>query len=324
MPSAPTPQPGNSADEHLSRLRIPEAEDLWCRSFFRNVRDAIHPAKLPPLEVTSKPVAVRDIWGDFRHGKQAGLSSILIHASVVVLLFTAGSNKTIRTAIHKGIVLVAPTDLAAYLPNLKGGGGGGGGHSLLPASKGQAPPFAPRQLVPPSALINNSHPILPVEPTLIGRADIHLPTVDLPVWGDPFARIGPPSDGPGSNGGIGPGSHGGIGPNIGPGIGPGPGIGCCNGVFPPGNGVSRPVPIYKVEPEYSEEARKAHFQGTVLLQIVIDEHGTPTNFKIIRTLGLGLDEKAVEAVAKWRFRPGMKNGKPVAVIATVEVNFRLL
>ena len=82
--------------------------------------------------------------------------------------------------------------------------------------------------------------------------------------------------------------------------------------------------ILKVEPEYSEEARKAKFQGTVILFVVVDEKGNPRELKVIRPLGLGLDQKAIEAVEKWKFRPGMKDGKPVAVQATIEVNFRLL
>ena len=158
----------------------------------------------------------------------------------------------------------------------------------------------------------------------MGQADIKLPNVNMPVWGDPLAKLGPPSNGPGSGSGIGSGSGGGIGPGKGPGFGPGEGGGIGGGVFRVGGGVSSPIPIYKVEPEYSEEARKAKFQGTVVLQIVIDERGNPTNFKVVRPLGLGLDEKAIEAVQKWRFRPGLKEGKAVAVLATVEVNFRLL
>jgi TonB family protein len=82
--------------------------------------------------------------------------------------------------------------------------------------------------------------------------------------------------------------------------------------------------LAKVEPEYSEEARKAKFQGTVMLYIEVDENGKPKNLRVVRALGLGLDEKAIEAVSKWKFRPGFKDGKPVTVAATVEVNFRLL
>jgi TonB family protein len=96
------------------------------------------------------------------------------------------------------------------------------------------------------------------------------------------------------------------------------------GPFRIGGGVSAPEPIYKVEPDYSEEAREAKFQGKVILEIVVDETGKVTNVRVIRPPGMGLDEKAVEAVAKWRFRPGHKDGKPVPVMANVEVNFRLL
>src|SRR5207248_3106538 len=96
------------------------------------------------------------------------------------------------------------------------------------------------------------------------------------------------------------------------------------GAYVIGGGVSSPVVLSKVEPEYSEEARKSKWQGTVVLQIVVDEHGNPGQVRVIRALGLGLDEKAIDAVSKWRFKPGMKAGKAVPVIATIEVSFRLL
>jgi TonB family protein len=84
------------------------------------------------------------------------------------------------------------------------------------------------------------------------------------------------------------------------------------------------VPLYKPDPEYSEEARKAKYSGTVVLSIIVDSTGKPRDIKVIRSLGLGLDEKAIEAVTKWKFRPGYRNGQPVAVQASIEVNFRLL
>jgi TonB family protein len=317
------------ADEHLSHLLVEGADEPFLAAFFRNLKEAIHPPKLPPLEVTSKPLPVKDIWGDYRYGKQAGASSVALHIGFALVLFAIGTNKTVQNAAKQAVTLVAP-DLAPYMADMKPkaqvaqGGGGGGDHSLLPASKGQAPRFAPRQFVPPSAVVNNPNPKLLMEPTLVGPSDIKLPNVNMPVWGDPMAKVGPPSNGPGSGGGIGSGSGGGVGPGKGPGYGPGEGGGFGGGVYRVGGGVSSPIPIYKVEPEYSEEARKAKFQGTVVLQIVIDERGNPTNFKVVRPLGLGLDEKAIEAVQKWRFRPGQKEGRPVAVVATVEVNFRLL
>ncbi len=91
-----------------------------------------------------------------------------------------------------------------------------------------------------------------------------------------------------------------------------------------GDGVSAPVLIHKVEPRYSKEARKAKYSGTVLLSIVVSSKGLPRDIKVVRPLGMGLDEKAIEAVSKWRFRPGMKDGRPVSVYAQVEVTFRLL
>jgi TonB family protein len=96
------------------------------------------------------------------------------------------------------------------------------------------------------------------------------------------------------------------------------------GVYHVGNGVTAPQLIYKVEPQYTETARAAKYQGTVLLFLVVQPDGTATDFKVVRSLGLGLDEKAIEAVRQWRFRPGAKDGAPVPVAATIEVNFRLL
>ncbi len=94
-------------------------------------------------------------------------------------------------------------------------------------------------------------------------------------------------------------------------------------VYRIGGDVSAPILINKVEPEYSQEALKAKYSGTVLLSIVVDANGTPRDIHVIRPLGLGLDEKAIEAVMNWRFRPGMKGGHPVATQAQIEINFRL-
>ena len=96
------------------------------------------------------------------------------------------------------------------------------------------------------------------------------------------------------------------------------------GTYKIGGGVSAPVPILRPEPEYSEEARQAKRQGAVLLQVAIDENGVPQEIKVVRSLGFGLDQKAIEAVQKWRFKPALKDGQPVPVSANIEINFRLL
>jgi TonB family protein len=91
-----------------------------------------------------------------------------------------------------------------------------------------------------------------------------------------------------------------------------------------GGGVTPPSLAYKVEPEYSEEARWARVDGTVVVKTTIGVDGTAQNMEVIRSLGLGLDEKALQAISQWKFKPGTKDGEPVPVMATIEVNFRLL
>src|SRR5437667_27639 len=90
-----------------------------------------------------------------------------------------------------------------------------------------------------------------------------------------------------------------------------------------GGGVSPPIPIYKPDPEYSEEARKAKYQGAVILWIVVGPDGRVHNMRVARSLGLGLDEKAMEAVRTWKFEPAKKDGQAVAVQLNIEVSFRL-
>ena len=319
------------ADVHLQRLIYLDVGQPWYSGILQNVKEFISPPKLPPLQVTSKPVAVKNIWGLYgdRH-KQSASMSLLLHLLVVVFAIWLGGLPAVRRAVKQTVSLVAPVDLAPYIPDVApqkqkmGGGGGGGDNSPLPASKGRLPRVAPRQFVPPMAVVNNPNPKLLMEPTIIAQPNANLPQVNMAVWGDPFGRTGPLSNGPGSGGGIGSGSGGGVGSGDGPGFGPGRGGGVGGGAYRIGGGVSAPQLLFKVEPEYSEEARKAKFQGTVVLYIVVDEKGLPRDVKVVRPLGLGLDEKALEAVTKWRFKPGYKDGRPVAVVATIEVNFRLL
>jgi TonB family protein len=96
-----------------------------------------------------------------------------------------------------------------------------------------------------------------------------------------------------------------------------------DGVYRPGGGITNPIPISRPEPQYSDEAKQAKWQGAVLVSVVIDQTGKPINIKVVRPLGLGLDEKAIEAVSQWKFQPGMKDGVAVPVQAQIEVSFRL-
>ncbi len=318
--------PGDPDPEFHLMLQT-DVEEPFFRSLARNIKELIHPPKLPPLELTSTPVAVKDIWGFYGgQKKRAGMTSFLIHVGVVGLLFLLGTNKVVQQKVKQQIELIAP-DIAPYKPTVKKdamhGGGGGGDRSPTPVSKGKLPKLANRQFVPPM-ISHVEDPKLVMEPTLIMPPDTNIPKVNIDQLGDPLSKSGIASNGFGSGGGMGSGRNGGVGSGSGPGFGPGSGGGMGGGAYRIGGGVSPPAIIFKVEPEYSEEARKAKFQGTVLLFVVVDEKGNPRDIKIIRPLGLGLDQKAVEAVEKWKFSPGKKDGKPVPVQAQIEVNFRLL
>jgi len=325
VPQQPSGTPFDNPDSHLEHLLAPASlETPWYKDLVARVKELINPPKLPPLELTSKPINVPDVWGFYGgNEKRAGVSSLLIHCAVIALIFWIGSLKPVQKMVQQVIPLFTP-DLKPYLPEKKDvmhGGGGGGTRSPLDASKGKLPKIAPRQFTPPR-VDPPENPKLPMVPTIV--SEVQPPDVNMPNYGDPMSHLGIPSNGTGLGGGIGSGSGGGVGSGRGPGVGPGSGGGFGGGAYRIGGGVSPPSVLSKVEPEYSEEARKAKWQGTVILQLVVDEHGLPQQMKVTRSLGLGLDQKAIEAVGKWRFKPGMKDGKPVPVIATIEVNFRLL
>jgi TonB family protein len=144
------------------------------------------------------------------------------------------------------------------------------------------------------------------------------------TWGDPNGVLGELSNGPGTGSGIGNGHGTGVGPGRGPGYGPGEDGGCCGGPFTVGVGeVLAPVPIYRPEPAYSEEARKAKYSGTVTLWIVVDPQGNVRDIRLVKGVGMGLDEKAEEAVRTWKFKPGTRRGVPVPVRVMVEISLRL-
>jgi protein TonB len=160
-----------------------------------------------------------------------------------------------------------------------------------------------------------------VAPALLTAPD--LSAMRLPDWGDPLANSRVPSNGSGARGGMGTGKEGGVGSGNGPGSGPGSSPGAA-GYRSLQSGITAPRVIYQIDPEFSEEARRAKLYGTVILVIDVDTSGRVVNVRIAKSLGLGLDEKAVEAVSRRRFRPGQRDGKPIIVPATIEVNFHLL
>jgi TonB family protein len=230
---------------------------------------------------------------------------------------------------HEHVTLIAPSPDTYVLQAAKtvvSGGGGGGDHDPLPAPKGRLPKVALTQITPPAIVLRNSHPKLAVEPTVVVPPQVHLAENKMLNLGTTSAAVmpaAPPSNGTGSGGGIGSGSGGGVGVGRGAGVGAGSGGGIGGGVYTVGGGISAPQAISAPDPDYTEEARRAKKQGTCVLWLIVDSAGHPRDIKVVRGLGLGLDAKALEAVRQWRFQPALKDGKPVDVQISVEVEFHL-
>jgi TonB family protein len=242
--------------------------------------------------------------------KPAAAASVAFHGVALLLLLSfhfyppppSGPRAEIRF-----IPLTAP-------PRIIAKSGGGGQRQAIPASRGQPPKPAPRQFTIPPTLVANLSPKLTLQTALIEAPDVNISSPDI---GDPARRIGAPSGGLGGPWGIGDLGSGGLGK--GPG-GPGQGTSARSTM----KLTRQPQVIYKEEPEYSDEARKAHFEGTVILAFDVDTSGRAVNIRVVRSLGLGLDEKAIAAVTHWKFRPAIAGDKTVVAPAEVQVTFRLL
>jgi protein TonB len=253
--------------------------------------------------------------GLYRTKRETFVLSVLGQAAILGLIILLT-----RVAIVGTPPLVTKLPPLDELPVVFSGhnGGGGGNFDPLPASHGDPPKASLEdQFTPPTVIVPKEMPKLPVEETVRVAPDIKLPQGG-PI-GDPLSQFKTLSDGPGGPTGIGPGCCGGIGPSTGPGVGPGP-----PGIYPAGaNGVTVPQVIFNPEPGFSDEARKVKQQGIVLLLVVVGKDGHTYNIHVRQSLGMGLDEKAIEAVSRWRFRPATLNGQPVATQIAVQVDFHL-
>src|SRR5580698_8374504 len=278
-------------NDHLDRLfAADKAEIPWFVSLYQNIYDVIRPEKLPPLVITSQPVAVKSIWGLYALNPKSFYTSITILGTVFALLMVTFTSKVVQQKISEKLNLIDP-NIEPYkppAPKQAAGGGGGGAREIPPVTKGQAPKPALRQFTPP--MVVQEPPKLAMTPTIVAPPDTVLPQNNLPNWGDPLAKFVNGSNGSGAGGGMGSGSGGGLGSGKGGGFGPGEGGGVGGGVFRVGGGVSQPSVLFKVDPEYSEEARKAKYSGTVVLAVIVDTEGKARDIHVVKSLGMGLDE----------------------------------
>jgi periplasmic protein TonB len=308
---APPLRPANE-EPHLSG-EIKE-EGIF-QSLISNIRDAFFAPKLPPLVLESKPVAVVDRMAVPRDPKSTAIA-VVIHAVIILgIAWLIAAKVPMAAPMKKAVTsLLEPPPPPPVLPKDAKIGGGGGQHDLGPVTQGHLPKLAQEQIVPPKAP-PTIPPKLAVEPSVIVQPDLKLADNKLPDLGVPNSNLKGFSMGNGNGTGIGSGDGAGIGPGSGGNIG--------GGVYQVGGSVRPPIAIYTPDPEFSEEARKAKFSGNVVVSLIVDRDGRPQRVHVLRGVGMGLDEKAVEAVQQYKFKPAMQNGKPVAVYLNVEVNFQI-
>lgn len=304
------------AEEEV-RLSGEIKEDGVFTTLFSNLRDAFFPPELPPLVLASKPIAVADPMATKRSPASTAIA-VVLHVVVILLiaLFIARQVHVAAVPPKAEVVTIEapPPPTPPVAPKADAIGGGGGQHDLAPVTKGRPPQIAPEQIVPPKAPPTQA-PKIAMAPTVIVQKNLNMAKNDMPNLGMPDSNLKGISLGSGSGTGLGAGA--------GSGIGPGSGGNTGGGVMHIGGGVSKPVVLYSVEPEFSEEARKAKFSGNVEVYLWVDTNGRPSHIRVVRGVGMGLDEKAVEAVRQYKFKPAMKDGKPVMVDLYIDVNFQI-
>jgi len=301
------------------------------KEWFRFAPIRVLGTKASPLQAAARPAPFREIWKrDPAFGPSQAIALAVHLGAIILMLFP----------LHRLAKVTQPPPLRTYLvvhdispyriklppgSDIASGGGGGGDHSPLPATSGRPPKFTVIQMAPPS-IPRNANPILVADASLVGPPDLQFPSPNLSMYGDPLAKMVNDSAGPGGYGGMGDGDGTGMGPGHGSGLGPGWNGGVGNGPHRPGfNRVGYPTCDYCPDAKYSEEARKAKFQGVVLLQVIVSADGRATNIEVVRGPGLGLEEQAVAAVKTWRFKPAFgPNRTPVPTQIAIEVQFRLL
>jgi len=235
------------------------------------------------------------------------------HVAVLLAIFGIAAHRIMSTTVKQQFVatMIEPPIVA---PKAEKIGGGGGQHDLAPVSAGHLPKFADKQIVPPTKppVIE---PKLAVEPTVVMQPDLKMANNTMPNIGAPTSSLTGNSLGNGNGTGIGSGN--------GAGVGNGSGYNTGGGPVHIGGSVRAPIVLHSVDPEFSEEARKAKFSGNVQVYLWVDEQGNPSHVRVVRGVGMGLDEKAVEAVRQYKFKPAMQDGKPVKVDLYIDVNFAI-
>ena len=296
-----------------------------------------------PVAVPSAPgVLGRELFGEgpraFRPTTLPLAVSTTLHGLIAATILLVGSLSFAATnEPTEPLAPAEPMRLVFLATPGPGGGGGGGGLRMK-----KPPPKAERK---GDLAANSPIPVRKLPPPLEAKPRVEepppapldakiLPPVMAPVVAKPAddrdregllakSEQTEPSAGSGTGGGVGSGKGTGLGEGDGSGIGDGSGGGTGGGPYRPGSGVAPPRLLREVRAEYSDAARRANLEGEVELEIVIRRDGTVGDVKILKGLGLGLNDQAIQAVRQWRFAPARLKGTPVDVVVEVAVEFRL-
>jgi protein TonB len=253
--------------------------------------------------------------------------SFALHASIVMVLVVS-----LHRALRDEMTISPRSESSAQLvfldtPGPGGGGGGGGNRMPEPPRRADRPGHDATTV--PAVQPARSSPRAP-EPDPLGGIVVPLATLASSVDSLPGSIEAPPgpptaSLGPGNGGGSGTDAGSGDGPGRGSGLGPGQDRGTGRDVYQPGNGVTMPVELQKGRPEYTTDAMRARVQGSILVSCIVRTDGVCGDIRVLRSMNppFGLDEQAIKAASAWRFRPGTRQGVPVAVRVTMEIAFVL-
>jgi protein TonB len=328
MSANPNPLSGGPLSGPGSSLMRQEARVSTWPAHAPSLPDTYPPRGLALVEPFARPIFTVDPLA-FKGDRTSSAVSFVIHVAVISLILTLAF-KARTSMVLQPTTVVTPMDFKLTVPppitmpvaKVQGGGGGGGAHQVIEPTRGHLPTLVAKVPVMAPQIIRIAQPKLAAEPTEVVKMPDSNPT--LPVVGmSQSPQIALASQGKGSGSGFGQGLGGGIGSGHGAGAGPGSGGGYGGGLMSVGGGVSAPQLLHSVEPEFTETARQQNFQGSVSIKLIVDSQGNPQDVRLVSHLGMGLDEKAIEAVRQYRFRPAMYQGHPVSVQILIDVDFHL-
>jgi protein TonB len=300
------------------------SQESWIHRVRDNFHQLLTPARIFPSSANGAPLHLLTVKRSATSNR-ARTVSLLTHAAILcgILLLKFTSRTTIDTktaqvlASQSGLTFFhTPEDSHFGQPSL-GKKSGGGEEDSRPARHGFLPPGSSMPLAPPRVPLNAAS-VLPVTASVL---DLNAPQFPAPVpdVGLPWMKKDSDSAGSGKNHGIGSGKDGGVGDDVGPGAGQGEAYS-----GPYANVVSLPRCAYCPDPQYTDEAREAKLQGKVTLQVLVGADGRAAQIRIVQGIGLGLDERAAQAIRGWKFVPAQDAGRrAVPAWVTVEAIFRL-